>query len=146
MSVDIDNSECEEDIKSIDIELRQHVRMKGEINTFHQQKVLLKNTYAGVPKGTSTEGYNLNYEVPLSSAQNHNSENVPTPDKIHFFVYGIQPTTVGKRLNIMYTIKVKATYSNYGAKKLKTYIPVLIQAPQFEEEKQPEVECKNNFY
>lgn len=115
------------------------------MGTFHQQRVLLKNTYEGVPKRTSTDGYNLNYEIPLSSAQNHNSENVPTPDKIHFFVYGIQPTTVGKRLNVMYTIKVKATYSNYGAMKLKIYIPVFIEAPQFEEEKQPEVERKNIF-
>lgn len=112
------------------------------METFHERKVLYKNTYAGVSKGTSSGGYNLEYEIPLEFAKNHNLEKLPTPDKIHFFTDGIQPTTFGKKLSIMYTIKVKATYSNYGAKKLKTVIPVFIQARQTEEVKHPEVESK----
>lgn len=139
---DIDNSQCEEDIVSVDLEFRQHIRMKGGFETFHERKVLYKNTFAGVPKGKSSGGYNLEYEIPLKFAKNHNLEKLPTPDKIHFFTDGIQPTTFGKKLSIMYTIKVKATYSNYGAKKLKTVMPVFIQAPRLEEVKQPEIESK----
>jgi hypothetical protein len=137
VKVNIDNSNCSEDITKIKVKLRQHVRFTSNWGYYHEQIKIWENTFEGMPKKTATDGYGLTYTIPLMHAKNKNLKDVDQAKEVYFFLDGIQPTTIGNNVNVFYTIKVKCEYSNLAAKKLIVIHPVIIQAPDLSQEYVP---------
>lgn len=144
--VKMDNSNCSEEIQKFEITLRQHVRLvkPSGWGTYHDQHKLLTNSYQGMPKNTTTDGYSLIYSIDLQKAKNLNLLDVCSDKEVYYFLGGIQPTTIGKKVNIFYTIKIKAVYGNFAAKKLKVVHPIIIQTPELIEESTPAYQTSLN--
>lgn len=139
VKVKMDNSQCTEDVQKFEVTLRQHARLvkTSGWGDFHDRKDLLLNTYEGILKNTETDGYSLNFALDLQQAKNKNLLNVCKDKEVYYFLSGIQPTTIGNKVNIFYTIKIKAVYGNFAAKKLKVIHPVIIKTPELVEESIP---------
>lgn len=61
-----------------------------------------------------------------------------------FYEKGLQPTTIGSNVVIIYMVVVKAYYGiGLTDTALKTYTTVFITPPRFEERKAPEVAGKD---
>ena len=133
--------------------LIQHVRFISCINDYTDKKIVNESIHDGMDAHTKTDGFSKVFEIPINLAHNYSLINYMKKNKnkvcdvnslgspineedkkdIYFLTEGLQPSTFGKDVNVMYTVQVKLIYKNYLTKTVKTMTPVFITAPPWVE-------------
>ena len=127
----------------------QHVRFISLVNDYTDKKIVNEAILDGMEAHSKTDGFSKNFEIPIYLAQNFSLINYMKKNKhkvwdanspsmqiseenkedIYFWTEGLQPSTFGKSINIMYTVQVRLIYKNFLAKTIKTMTPIFISAP-----------------
>lgn len=80
------------------------------------------------------DGVNMDINIPLRFIQYFKIQRNPKPEKMHHFFQQLQPTTMGKKVNVLYSLKVHVDFNNTMAFGIKTLTHVFLAPPNVDEE------------
>lgn len=133
VKIDIDNTECGEDIKSVDITFEQHVKLGNKWCEFSDYSIIKKMSVEGVPRHTSTNGFK-SYDIPLTNLIYRSLVNKPEDPSQKDFFSSLHPTAIGNEVNNVYIVKVKVNHNDWGFQNLESIMPVFVTPKPIQKE------------
>ena len=131
--VDLDNSNCQADVKSISIKLERHIELSAsDGKVWEDKRVLEQKDYDGLGAGQSTGGLNRFLELSLANLKNqvYDIENKVLSSDDRFMAEQMQPTSSGVLVKLYYTLTVFSNHVSTCAGSLPhCTIPLLITPP-----------------
>jgi len=121
----IDNSQCTKNIKSVKVQLRQHIylfckkrafEVLNSDHTFNHEQVLLEQNYPGLKKGEKTNKKNKFMELDLrkyrSKEEATSFPSLYEENDDRYLAEGIQPTVTGTHVKITYSLRILPEYGS----------------------------------
>jgi len=136
--IDVDNSQCKNDIVKVVVSLSIHVRLRGGVigrSTFRQLRPLHNLVFFADSDAIVDDDWGENKEefknittsdqfsrkavIPLCNVKDGVFNRLEPEEEGSYFNKSLQPTSIFKMTSIFYTVKTKVFYGNKGAHSLQ---------------------------